>query len=136
MMFTAHHDNYHLDIYVWDHTLEKYVYDQSICSKRQNIRMAGSLFKIGDSIYCPQQDSGYTYGNAVEINKIEEINGNFHLSPTIVIHPPRRLMIDGLHTFNSFNGLVIVDILGQEHLFGLILRKLVAIKKRLGSYNA
>ena len=132
LMFTAKQDNYHLDIYSWDSSIEKFIFSQSISSSRQNMRLAGSLFKLKGCIYCPQQDSGYTYGNAVEINKIKEIDGHFYLSQSIVIRPPRRLMIDGLHTFNSYNGLIVVDLLRQEHLLGLILRKLVSIKKRLG----
>ncbi len=132
LMFTAKRDNYHLDIFSWDESLEKFIYDQSVSSSRQNMRMAGSLFKVGDDIFCPQQDSGYTYGNAVEINKIELVDGVFSLSPVVVIRPPRRFMIDGVHTFNSYEGLVVVDILRQEHLVGLVLRKLVAIKKKYG----
>ncbi len=131
-MFTARRDNYHLDIYSWDDSLEKFVFDQSVGSPRQNMRMAGSLFQVGDSVFCPKQDSGYTYGNAVEINRVEEVEGVFRLSPCVVIRPPHKLMIDGLHTFNSYNGLVIVDLLKEEHLLGLLLRKLVAVKKKYG----
>ena len=131
-MFTAKRDNYHLDIYSWDESLEKFVYDQSVSSRRQNMRMAGSLFKVGDDVFCPQQDSGYTYGNAVEINKIELVDGVFKLVSRVVIRPPRRFMIDGVHTFNSYEGLVVVDILRQEHLVGFVLRILVAIKYKYG----
>ncbi len=132
-MFTAHRDNYHLDIYSWDYDQEVFIYEQSISSNRQNMRMAGSLFKVGTTIYCPQQDSGYTYGNAVEINAIEVSENSYKLSPAVVIRPPRRLMIDGLHTFNCYKGYIVVDILRQEHLTGLILRKLVGLKKRFSA---
>ena len=132
LLFTAHQNDYYLDIYRWDEKQELFTLSQSIASDKQNMRMAGALFKVGNKIYCPSQISTpYNYGIGVELKEIEYINGEWMLKTIRRINPPKGLLTNGLHTFNTYKGFTIVDIHSYNHLTGLIINRLVAFKKRI-----
>lgn len=132
LLLTAHQNDYHLDIYRWDEKQELFKLSESIASNRQNMRMAGDLFKVGKKTYCPSQISTpYTYGTGVELKEIEHKNGEWKLSTIRRINPPNGLLTNGLHTFNTLKGMTIIDIHRYNHLTGLVIAKLVECKKRL-----
>ena len=132
LLFTAHQDDFHLDIYRWDVEQNRYIYSESIESAEQNMRMAGSCFEHKGSIIYPSQISTpYIYGKAVQLRQISLRNDKLELKEIRTITPPKGLLYRGLHTFNTDKGLTIVD-MNQYNLFtGLIIGKLVEIKKRL-----
>ena len=134
MLFTACQNDYNLDIYHWDKKQELFILDKSITSDQQNMRMAGALFKVKDRIYCPSQISTpYNYGIGVELKETERVNGEWKLTPVRRINPPCGLLINGLHTFNTYKGLTIVDIHRYNCILGLIINKMVALKKHITS---
>ncbi|MBQ7631500.1 MAG: hypothetical protein IJS82_01905 [Paludibacteraceae bacterium] len=131
LLFTAHQNDFYLDIYRWDKESEMFTLSESIHSDKQNMRMAGALFKVGERIYCPSQISTpYNYGIGVELKEISHIDGEWKLTSIRRINPPKGLLTNGLHTFNTYKGLTIVDSHSYHHLLGLIVNKLVTLKKR------
>lgn len=132
LLFTAHQNDYYLDIYRWDEKQELFTLSHSIASDKQNMRMAGALFKFGNKTYCPSQISTpYNYGIGVDLKEIGHINGEWILTSIRRINPPKGLLMNGLHTFNTYKGFTIVDIHEYNHLMGLIINRLVALKKQI-----
>ena len=73
----------------------------------------------------------YVYGKAVELRQISLQNGKWELKEIRTINHLKGILYRGLHTFNTYKGLTIVDINQYNHLAGLIIGKLVELKKRL-----
>lgn len=115
ILFTARQNNYFLDIYQWNEVSKRYLYATSIKSERQNMRLAGALFTLNNKIYIPTQISGYTYGQAVEIQELCKCN-TWSIKPLRKVKPPFGLLIDGMHTLNSYKGVTVVDIHKQNNL--------------------
>lgn len=130
LLFTAHQNNYFLDIYTWNKTNKRYQLATSLNSDRQNMRLAGALFPLNGNVYIPTQVSGYTYGQAVEIQQISKTD-IWSIKPVRKLRPPFGLLIDGMHTFNSYKGVVVVDIHRQNNLLSLVVSNLVVLKKKL-----
>lgn len=123
-LWTAHHDDYHLDIYDWNG--EKFVFNHSIISEEKNSRMAGSLFRVGNDVFYPAQVCNKHYGEAVVIKKIIQTGDSFSFVPIKTFHSSHPTLKEGFHTFNVYNGMVIVDAHGYNYpTIGKYLHKLV-----------
>ena len=132
LLFTAHQNDFNLDIYSWNNSSERFEYSESLESTKQNMRMAGALFEHkGNIIYPSQISTPYVYGKAVELREISLNNGKWELKEIRTINHPKGILYRGLHTFNTYKGLTIVDMNQYNHFAGLIIGKLVEIKKRL-----
>ena len=132
LLFTAHQNDFNLDIYSWNKDNELFEYFESVSSDQQNMRMAGALIPHKGKIYYPSQISTpYVYGKAVEIREISHINGKWNLHHIRYVKPPKGLLYRGLHTFNTYLGMTIVDIHEYKYFCGVIIEKLVEFKKRL-----
>lgn len=132
LLLTARHDDFYLDIYKWNDTIERFEYSESLESPEQNMRMAGSLFEHkGIIVYPSQISTPYVYGKAVELREISCDHGKWNLKEIRTIHPPKGILYRGLHTFNTYKGLTIVDVNQYNHFAGLIIGKLVEFKKRV-----
>lgn len=130
ILFTCKQDDFHLDIYRWDKRQGVFLYSESIDSEQQNMRMAGSLFKVGDKIYCPSQISTPTiYGKAVEIKELSYADGKWQYAPIRRIDHPQEYLLTGLHTFNTYKGVTIIDFHYHNYTYEKIVSKLVAIKR-------
>ena len=96
LLFTSRSNDYYLDIYKWNDENERFQYLQSLNSQKRNMRMAGSIFKVKDRIYCPSQISGYTYGQSVEIKEIRQTDNGWEMNTIRKLMPPKGILIDGL----------------------------------------
>lgn len=134
LLFTAHQNNHFLDIYQWNSSAKRYEYLTSLHSERQNMRLAGALFSINQKVYIPTQVSGYTYGQAIEIQELHN-NEAWSINPLRQIRPPFGLLVDGMHTLNSYKGVTVVDIHRQNNLLSWIVSKLVIFKKMIRNYR-
>ena len=130
-MFTSRTDDYHLDIYQWNADSERFLFSQSLNSNSRNMRMAGAIFNYGGKTYIPSQISGYTYGQAVEIKELHKTDQGWDLKTVRKLSPPRSILNDGLHTFNVYNNLLIVDIHRQNNLWSVFVKKLAILRKFL-----
>ncbi len=132
LLFTARQDDFHLDIYRWNSKQDRYIYSESIESAEQNMRMAGSFFEHkGTLVYPSQISTPYVYGKAVELRQISLQNGKWELNEIRTINHPEGILYRALHTFNTYKGLTIVDINQYNYFAGLIIGKLVVLKKKL-----
>jgi len=77
-------------------------------------RMAGSFFKVGDSVYRPAQDCNECYGHGTVIQKVELLDGKFVFEEINRYFSPDKRMNHGIHTLNSYKGITVVDMEGFE----------------------
>lgn len=88
-----------------------------VISDVESARCAGKLFFHKERLYRPSQNCTKHYGYGLNINKIEKLNTQEY-SETIIkqIHPNWSNEIEGIHTINSDNGLVVIDVIANLKL--------------------
>jgi len=115
LCFTSREDDYHLDIYKWNEEKMVFEYWQSVESEHRNMRMAGQLFKVGDKIYCPSQNSERCYGNATEIKEVQYKDGKFSFKTIRTLKSTHPTLKEGMHTLNEYKGVVVIDVIGNNY---------------------
>ena len=130
-MFTAHTSDYFLDIYDWDEETSLFVHKQQIESKQKNSRMAGQFFKYKGEIYLPFQNCERTYGGNIDLKKVTFNNGQFSFETVKKLFSPHKKFNEGLHTLNEYKGVVVIDVIGFNHLAGKIISRIVKFVKKL-----
>lgn len=95
-------------------------------------RNAGEPFIVDRNLYRPAQDCTKRYGHGVILQKISMSNNNWRFDNVNSIYPDTFKYNQGVHTFNNYKGLIVVDARGYRMpvlgrvltiLFNLIGRK-------------
>ena len=95
-------------------------------------RNAGQLFFHKGLLLRPAQESNYTYGHGLVFQKVFVENGKFQFETIDYILSPHSKYRDGIHTYNEFNGMGIIDVKGDRNpcvggIFKLVHKILVKI---------
>lgn len=77
-------------------------------------RSAGDFFKYGEKIYRPSQVCIKSYGDAVSIQEVNFINGQFYEKEVKRIYSPNPDLDLGFHTFNIYKDIMVVDAVGYR----------------------
>lgn len=80
-------------------------------------RMAGDVFICNEKLYRPAQVCIKSYGDAVSIQEISYDNGKFQFKELRRIYSPSKQFNLGFHTFNIYNGHIVVDGLGYRNFY-------------------
>lgn len=85
-------------------------------------RMAGDVFTCNGKLYRPAQVCIESYGDAVSLQEVIYERGKFRFNELRRIYSPSPRYDLGFHTFNVYNGHIVVDGLGYKkyyisHLF-------------------
>lgn len=80
-------------------------------------RMAGDVFICNGKLYRPAQVCIKSYGDAVSIQEISYDNGKFQFKELRRIYSPSKQFNLGFHTFNIYNGHIVVDGLGYRNFY-------------------
>lgn len=102
-----------IGVYEWDEINKKYSLKQEVCFQEKIARNAGDFFEWNRNIYRAAQECNQMYGHAISIQKIEEKDGIFQMKEVRRILPPKGAF--GIHTFNTYKGLTVVDLKVFRH---------------------
>ncbi len=73
-------------------------------------RPAGRIFRHGQDLIRPAQDSSRRYGRALKFKRILRLNEKDYVEETVSsFEPPARSKILAAHTFNQGGGLTVID---------------------------
>ena len=93
-------------------------------------RSAGDFFEYEGKTYRPAQVCVNRYGEALEIQEVICDDGeNFCFVPYKTLYSSHPSLKTGMHTLNSFKGIVVVDVHGWNH--ALMVNSIHALKKLL-----
>lgn len=106
-----------LFIYLADSIFDKFILFQTIKFNENIARGAGAFFTIDNKIYRPAQICNRGYGKGIVFQQIAFHNNRFEISEINRIYPASYLYSLGLHTYNRYNGLTVIDGLGYRHPF-------------------
>lgn len=89
---------------------EKFVFDEKIA------RNAGDWFEYKGKIYRPAQECNVEYGHSTYLQEVtKDINGNFQFKNIRKLCSNDKKFQRGLHTFNMYKGLTVIDVKGYRH---------------------
>lgn len=98
-------NGYHMGIWKRNERLGTYFKDESIGFQERLGRNAGGIFACSGNYFRAAQECNQWYGHAVSLQKITISGDGMQLEEV------RRLTYkDGLHTFNTHNGVSVVDV--------------------------
>ena len=108
------------DLFVWqsEEPLQGYkrVASAPIISGRPDCaRRGGDFFMVGGTLYSAVQSCVHSYGEVLRICKVNRLSENCLEEENVAVLYPDKRYPDGLHTFNHYKGLCVVD--GMDHLF-------------------
>lgn len=91
-------------------------------------RNAGDFFEFKGKVYRPAQVCKERYGEAVEIQEVVwDSDENFCFIPVKTLYSSHISLDTGMHTLNSFKGMVVVDVHGWNN--ALTVKSIDALKK-------
>ena len=103
-----------LGIYYWDSEIEKYALKEYYHFKENISRMAGNFFKYQGKVYRPAQVCIKSYGDAVSIQEVNNLNGVYNFREIRRIYSPHHDLDLGFHTFNIYKDIIVVDAIGYR----------------------
>jgi hypothetical protein len=77
-------------------------------------RMAGDVFICNGKLYRPAQVCIKLYGDAVSLQEVSYDNMKWNFKEIRRIYSPHPDFDLGFHTFNVYNGLIVVDAVGYR----------------------
>lgn len=102
-----------LDVYDWDDEKESFEHSESITFEENIARNAGDFFEYDGTIYRPAQECNQMYGHAVSLQKVEKTDNGYSFTEVRRIMPPKGAF--GIHTFNTYYGLTVIDMKVFRH---------------------
>lgn len=102
-----------LDIYDWNDERKTFEHSGNAIFNENIARNAGDFFEYKGTIYRSAQECNGMYGHAVSIQKVEKSGNNYKFTEVRRIMPPKGAF--GIHTFNTFNGLTVIDMKVFRH---------------------
>lgn len=102
-----------LDIYDWNDESKTFEHTESVTFHENIARNAGDFFEYKGTIYRPAQECNQMYGHAVSLQKVEKIGNRYQFTEVRRIMPPKGTF--GVHTFNTYNGLTVIDMKVFRH---------------------
>ena len=103
-----------LGIYYWNKSQSRYQIKDYYHFQENLSRMAGNFFICNGKIYRPAQVCIESYGDAVSIQEVTYNNEKWIFRELRRIYSPHPDMNLGFHTFNEYNGFVVVDAVGYR----------------------
>lgn len=97
---------------------------------KNTARNAGECFNVDGVLYRPAQDCTACYGNGVVLQNVEIINGVWHFADVNCFYPKSFRLNQGIHTFNHYKGLIVVD--GRGYRYPIIGRILTCLFSLFG----
>lgn len=101
-----------LDIREWNDKSKKFDKFGEIAADEKTGRMAGDIFEVNGKYYRPAQESNNGYGHAVVIQEIIYKEGVFSLKEVRRLYSQHPTINTGLHTFNNYKGIIVIDVKG------------------------
>ena len=119
-----------LGVYSWDEYKKEFVVKEYHHFDENISRMAGNFFVCDSKIYRPAQVCIKSYGDAVSIQEVRLEDNRFSFKEIRRIYSPNRDYDLGFHTFNEYNGIIVVDGLGfRRPKLARVLRKMKNLVK-------
>lgn len=105
-----------LGIYSYDSKIDQFVFRENMIFDENIARNGGGYFLYNGEYYRPAQESNSSYGHALIIQKILRDNDKKWMFKEIRrLYSSNKRFDIGLHTFNNYKGVTVIDVKGFEN---------------------
>ena len=118
------HNKNLLKLYEREDVTQKFQEKQTFSFNENIARMAGDFFEYQGKIYRPAQECNKMYGHALSLQEVNVQDGELYFKEVVRITSPIKRYNVGIHTFNMYKDIIVVDLKGFEYPFGKLLYKL------------
>lgn len=101
-------------LHVYEKQLEGNYLEHEVHMPSNISRNAGQWFRYNDAVYRPAQDCNVTYGGGVIIQKVEKKDNELSFIDVRRIDSDSKRFGFGCHTFNFYEGCIVVDAHGYR----------------------
>lgn len=108
-----------------------FIQSQSITFADKHARMAGQFFIYKDKIYRPAQDCNKVYGGAVILDEVSNNGSVVQMKSYKILRSKHPQLTRGMHTFNTYKNVGVVDVHGYYGWLGRLIFNLVMFKKKV-----
>ncbi len=113
MLYATKDNGNILDVYQYDEARESFVFSSNVVFDENIARNAGDFFECNGHLYRASQECNFTYGHALSIQRITKQGDSIKMEEVRRIMPPKHAI--GIHTFNVYKDLIVVDIKVFRH---------------------
>lgn len=106
-----------LSVYKSDDFFGKYTLLQEVLFNENIARNAGQLFLYKGQLMRPAQESNYSYGHGLLFQRVALVNGKFDFKNVDYFKSPHAIYNAGIHTYNEYNGVGVIDVKGDRNRF-------------------
>ena len=104
-----------LNIYSYNEEKVIFEFTNSIEFEEKIARNAGNFFVYNGQLFRFAQECNYIYGHALSLQKIENNNNNYFSTEVCRISSPKEFGNIGIHTFNIYKDLKVIDVKTFRH---------------------
>ena len=105
----------HLTIYKSTDFFGPFSYSETLNFDENIARNAGAIFIHAGKIIRPAQESNYSYGHSLDFQELNIKDGKVILNSIDRIYSTNKKYSLGIHTYNEYNGLGIIDVKGHRN---------------------
>lgn len=103
-------------LYIYEQTQGTFAEVAQVKFDECTARNAGGFFMHGDKVYRPAQEcNGGFYGHAVSLQRVDLDGTGYRFTELRRIYPPKDGKSIGIHTFNTYKGLTVIDVKQYRH---------------------
>lgn len=118
-IFSTRHPHENEDtLYVYEKAEGKGTFEEVHTCKFSEFtaRNAGGFFMHKGKVYRPAQECnrGF-YGHSISLQRVEQDGDGYKFEEVRRLYPPKEFQYFGMHTFNSYKGMTIVDFKQYRH---------------------
>lgn len=106
-----------LHVFHWDETSKLYEPSSMITFQENIARNAGHFFEYNGVKYRPAQVCNTAYGQAISMQEIKKIDDGIVMKEVGRLYSTHKRLINGMHTFNYSQGVIVVDAWGWKAPF-------------------
>ena len=121
----------YLSIYKYNKELGQYQISQKIEFGEKIARNAGGYFIYEGRMFRPAQECNNSYGHCVVIQELIHSENLWGMNEVCRLYSPHPLMKDGMHTFNTYKDVGVIDVNGPRHP---VMKRLVDMMYRFYSH--
>ena len=120
----------YLSVYKYSPQYGQYQVSQKIKFEENIARNAGDYFQFEGRLFRPAQECNKSYGHCVVIQELINSENLWSTNEVCRLYSPHPFLKDGMHTFNTYKDVGVVDVNGPRHP---VMKRLVDIIYRFYS---
>lgn len=115
-----------LGVFLFDDNSKRYKWQYDVSFKEKIARNAGDIFLVDNRYYRAAQICNHGYGEGLSFQRLSvDDNKKIKLEEVARMYSPNPRFEIGMHTFNTYAGISVIDVKGYKHpIVGRLVSKL------------